>query len=300
MQVLRAHGLGACTTPSATTNTADECASGATPSRFQAAHASSCSGLERSPATRSPACATTRLRAGGIRCAADAGNPGLSVVAVFDPWRRLSSPPVRGPRSRFCASRASTASRNGRRLRARRLRARYDVHMSDLQAGRVIWPTSRASPPAAASPTATCSAPGRAGPSRSCSTTRCATNSTAFFAARHSFALGVCNGCQMMAHLAPIIPGAQHWPTFQRNRSEQFEARVVMVEIPQSALDLPRRHGRQPLPVVVSHGEGRAEFADPAAKQGRVLTPCATSTTAARWRQPTRSIPTARPTAWPA
>jgi phosphoribosylformylglycinamidine synthase len=69
----------------------------------------------------------------------------------------------------------------------------------------------------------------------------------------------------MMAHLAPIIPGAAHWPTFQRNRSEQFEARLVMVEIAESpSIFMAGMEGSQ-LPVVVSHGEGRAVFADAAA-----------------------------------
>jgi phosphoribosylformylglycinamidine synthase len=87
---------------------------------------------------------------------------------------------------------------------------------------------------------------------------------TAFFSRADSFALGVCNGCQMMAHLAPIIPGAQDWPTFQRNRSEQFEARVVMVEIPRTESVFLAGMAGSRLPVVVSHGEGRAEFAGPA------------------------------------
>ena len=82
-----------------------------------------------------------------------------------------------------------------------------------------------------------------------------------FFGRKDSFALGVCNGCQMMAHLAAIIPGARGWPTFQRNRSEQFEARVVMVEIPPSPSILLADMAGWKLPVVVSHGEGRAEFA---------------------------------------
>ncbi len=82
----------------------------------------------------------------------------------------------------------------------------------------------------------------------------------AFFARPDSFALGVCNGCQMMAHLAPLIPGAQDWPTFHPNRSERFEARFTMVEIPASpSIFLAGMAGAR-LPVVVSHGEGRAVF----------------------------------------
>ncbi|HET9123096.1 MAG TPA: phosphoribosylformylglycinamidine synthase [Acidiferrobacteraceae bacterium] len=81
-----------------------------------------------------------------------------------------------------------------------------------------------------------------------------------FFARPDTFSLGVCNGCQMLAALREIIPGTDGWPTFVRNRSEQFESRLVMVEVPSSpSLFLAgMQHSR--LPVVVAHGEGRAEF----------------------------------------
>jgi len=82
-----------------------------------------------------------------------------------------------------------------------------------------------------------------------------------FFARPDTLALGVCNGCQMMANLAEIIPGAEGWPKFRRNESEQFEARLSMVRVPQSpSLILADMVGSS-LPVVVSHGEGRADFA---------------------------------------
>ncbi len=68
----------------------------------------------------------------------------------------------------------------------------------------------------------------------------------AFFARSDTFALGICNGCQMMAALKEIVPGAQHWPSFERNRSEQFEARLVMVEIAGEPVDRLPRHGGQP------------------------------------------------------
>ncbi|MBI3143874.1 MAG: phosphoribosylformylglycinamidine synthase [Pseudogulbenkiania sp.] len=81
-----------------------------------------------------------------------------------------------------------------------------------------------------------------------------------FFQRGDTFALGVCNGCQMMSNLSGIIPGAQHWPKFHRNASEQFEARFAMVEVPASpSIFLADMAGSQ-LPVVVSHGEGRAVF----------------------------------------
>ena len=86
----------------------------------------------------------------------------------------------------------------------------------------------------------------------------------AFFARGNSFALGICNGCQMMSNLHELIPGAEAWPHFVRNVSEQFEARVALVEIPQNpSIFLAGMHGSH-LPVAVSHGEGQAEFRDPA------------------------------------
>ena len=81
-----------------------------------------------------------------------------------------------------------------------------------------------------------------------------------FFGRPDSFALGVCNGCQMMSNLAAIIPGAEAWPTFHRNRSEQFEARFVMVEIVDSPSIFFSGMAGSRMPVVISHGEGRAVF----------------------------------------
>ncbi|QKJ65700.1 phosphoribosylformylglycinamidine synthase [Deefgea piscis] len=82
----------------------------------------------------------------------------------------------------------------------------------------------------------------------------------AFFNRADTFGLGVCNGCQMMANLSGIIPGAEHWPKFTRNQSEQFEARFVMAEVMKSpSLFFAGMEGSQ-MPVVVSHGEGFANF----------------------------------------
>jgi len=82
----------------------------------------------------------------------------------------------------------------------------------------------------------------------------------AFFARPDAFALGVCNGCQMMAALADLIPGAEHWPHFTRNRSEQYEARLSMVEVADSpSLFFSGMAGLQ-APIAVAHGEGRADF----------------------------------------
>src|SRR6185503_7031381 len=82
----------------------------------------------------------------------------------------------------------------------------------------------------------------------------------AFFERTDTFTLGVCNGCQMLSNLRDLIPGASRWPRFVRNRSEQFEARVCLVQVEETPSVLFRGMERALLPVVVAHGEGRAEF----------------------------------------
>ncbi len=84
----------------------------------------------------------------------------------------------------------------------------------------------------------------------------------AFFAREDTFALGVCNGCQMMSNLHSIIPGSGHWPRFVQNRSERFEARFVSVKIEQSPSILFAGMEGSVLPVAVAHGEGFTEFAN--------------------------------------
>jgi phosphoribosylformylglycinamidine synthase len=88
---------------------------------------------------------------------------------------------------------------------------------------------------------------------------------TAFFERGDTFALGVCNGCQMMSTLRGIIPGAERWPRFVRNKSEQFESRVAMLEVlPSPSVFLQGMSGSR-IPIAVAHGEGYAEFSDAAA-----------------------------------
>ncbi len=81
-----------------------------------------------------------------------------------------------------------------------------------------------------------------------------------FFGRPDTFALGVCNGCQMMAALSPIIPGAEAWPKFTRNKGEQFEARLALVEVLDSPSIFFRGMTGSRIPIAVSHGEGYADF----------------------------------------
>lgn len=82
----------------------------------------------------------------------------------------------------------------------------------------------------------------------------------AFFDRSDSFALGVCNGCQMMSNLRELIPGAEHWPHFVKNQSEQFEARLAMVEVLASPSLFFSGMAGSKMPIAVAHGEGFTEF----------------------------------------
>lgn len=84
---------------------------------------------------------------------------------------------------------------------------------------------------------------------------------SAYFQREDTFSLGVCNGCQMLSNLKDLIPGASHWPHFVTNKSERFEARVAMVEVTESPSVLFNGMQGSRMPIAVSHGEGRAEFA---------------------------------------
>ena len=84
-----------------------------------------------------------------------------------------------------------------------------------------------------------------------------------FFVRQDTFSLGVCNGCQMLSNLKSLIPGADLWPRFVRNMSEQFEARFSLVRVESSSSVLLRGMEGSTIPIAVSHGEGRAEFSSP-------------------------------------
>jgi phosphoribosylformylglycinamidine synthase len=86
-----------------------------------------------------------------------------------------------------------------------------------------------------------------------------------FFHRPDTFTLGVCNGCQMLSNLKTLIPGAELWPRFVRNLSEQFEARFSLVRVEESPSIFLRDMAGSHMPIAVSHGEGRAEFIDPQA-----------------------------------
>ena len=137
----------------------------------------------------------------------------------------------------------------------------YDVHMSDLMAGRVKLDTFQMLAACGGFSYGDVLGAGEGWAKSILFHSKLRDQFAEFFARGDTLSLGVCNGCQMMANLAEIIPGADGWPKFRRNESEQFEARLSMVRVPQSPSLILADMAGSSLPVVVSHGEGRADFA---------------------------------------
>lgn len=137
----------------------------------------------------------------------------------------------------------------------------YDVHMSDLMAGRVRLADFKMLAACGGFSYGDVLGAGEGWAKSILFHPALRDQFAAFFADPGTLTLGVCNGCQMVSNLAEIIPGTAGWPKFKRNLSEQFEARLSMVHIPKSASLILNEMQGSSLPVVVSHGEGRADFA---------------------------------------
>ncbi len=148
----------------------------------------------------------------------------------------------------------------------------YDVHMTDLQRGRYRLADFSGFAACGGFSYGDVLGAGRGWATSILFNPKLREQFAAFFADTTKFALGVCNGCQMMAELKAIIPGAVHWPSFERNLSEQYEARLVTVEILDSPSLFFRDMAGSRIPVVVAHGEGRVAFADPA--DSKRIIPC--------------------------
>ena len=266
MQTLREHGLGKCSHLIGNTNDKDEIRVWRNAKRVYSAKRSA---LQRIWSETSyqiarlrddPACAQEEFDA-----LEDEADPGLSVQLSFDPAAPFV---IGGQRPKIAVLREQGV--NGQvEMAAAFARAGFDsvdVHMSDLQGGRVKLADFKGLVACGGFSYGDVLGAGQGWAKSILFNPRVKDEFSAFFQRGDSFALGVCNGCQMMSNLAAIIPGAEAWPTFQRNRSEQFEARFVMVEVGDSPSILLQGMGGSRLPVVVSHGEGRAVFAgDPAA-----------------------------------
>ena len=136
----------------------------------------------------------------------------------------------------------------------------FDVHMSDLQSGRVTLADFQGLVACGGFSYGDTLGAGIGWARSILFNTLLADQFQAFFARSNTFGLGVCNGCQMFAELADIIPGAQDWPRFTTNLSERFEARLSMVEVSDSPSLFTRGMAGSRLPIAVAHGEGYANF----------------------------------------
>jgi phosphoribosylformylglycinamidine synthase len=136
----------------------------------------------------------------------------------------------------------------------------FDVHMSDVLTGRVDLGTFKGLAACGGFSYGDVLGAGEGWAKTVLFNTRARDQFAAFFARLDTFALGICNGCQMLSNLHDIIPGASHWPRFVRNVSEQYEARVALVRVEKSPSVLLAGMDGSQLPIVVAHGEGQAQF----------------------------------------
>jgi len=198
-------------------------------------------------------------------------NPGLHAKLGFDLNEDVAAPFIQRKRAQPRIAILREQGVNGEvEMAAAFARAGFipvDVHMSDILAGRVKLKTFKGLAACGGFSYGDVLGAGGGWAASILHNARASDEFQAFFQRADSFALGVCNGCQMMSRLSGIIPGAEHWPRFERNLSEQFEARLVMVEVPKSASILLDGMAGSRMPIVVSHGEGRAVFNDKAQRK---------------------------------
>ena len=193
----------------------------------------------------------------------DEENPGLSVKLSFDVNDNISAPHIKkNVRPQIAVLREQGV--NGQvEMAAAFDRAGFsaiDVHMSDILAGRVDLEDFKGLVACGGFSYGDVLGAGEGWAKSVLFNSRARDNFQAFFERKDSFALGVCNGCQMMSNLHELIPGSEFWPHFVRNKSEQFEARVAMVQVQESASIFLRGMAGTRMPIAIAHGEGHAEF----------------------------------------
>ena len=195
--------------------------------------------------------------------ACDPADPGLNVRLSFDPAAGLTTPLVTGSaRPRVAILREQGVNGQVEMAAAfdRAGFAAVDVHMSDIIAGRVTLADFHGIAACGGFSYGDVLGAGEGWAKSILFNERARDEFSAFFARPDSFGLGICNGCQMLSNLHELIAGAELWPRFVRNRVEQFEARLCLVEVlPSPSLFLQGMEGSR-LPIAVAHGEGRAEF----------------------------------------
>ena len=198
----------------------------------------------------------------------DAGDPGLSPRLTFEPAEDVAAPFIAGgARPRVAILREQGVNGQVEMAAAfdRAGFAAVDVHMSDIISGRVTLADFKGAVACGGFSYGDVLGAGEGWAKSILFNPRARDVFAAFFARKDSFALGVCNGCQMMSNLHELIPGSDSWPHFVRNRSEQFEARVALLEVQRSASLFFEGMAGSRIPVACAHGEGFAEFRSDAA-----------------------------------
>ncbi|WP_298187627.1 phosphoribosylformylglycinamidine synthase [uncultured Pseudomonas sp.] len=190
-------------------------------------------------------------------------NPGLTVKLGFDVNQDISAPYIRkGVRPQIAVLREQGV--NGQvEMAAAFDRAGFnavDVHMSDILNGSVSLEAFKGLVACGGFSYGDVLGAGEGWAKSILFNSRARDGFQAFFERKDSFSLGVCNGCQMMSNLHELIPGTEFWPHFVRNRSEQFEARVAMVQVQESASIFLQGMAGSRMPIAIAHGEGHAEF----------------------------------------
>lgn len=197
----------------------------------------------------------------------DRANPGITPVLTFTP----TAPAILGRAGRPKVAILREQGVNGEvEMAAAFTRAGFtaiDVHMTDILSGRVQLRDFRGLAACGGFSYGDVLGAGEGWAKSVLFNERARSEFAAFFAREDSFALGVCNGCQMMSNLKSIIPGAEAWPRFVQNKSERYEGRFVSVKLEPSPSILFRGMEGSVIPIAVAHGEGYAEFADPTAAQ---------------------------------
>ncbi|KWR80011.1 MULTISPECIES: phosphoribosylformylglycinamidine synthase [Pseudomonas] len=190
-------------------------------------------------------------------------NPGLSARLSFDVNDDIAAPYIKkGVRPQVAILREQGVNGQVEMAAAfdRAGFAAVDVHMSDILAGRVSLEDFKGLVACGGFSYGDVLGAGEGWAKSILFNARARDGFQAFFERKDSFALGVCNGCQMMSNLHELIPGTEFWPHFVRNRSEQFEARVAMVQVQESQSIFLQGMAGSRLPIAIAHGEGHAEF----------------------------------------
>ena len=204
-----------------------------------------------------PACADSEHAAVGAP-----DDTGLHVALSFDPREDVAAPFINTTRPKVAILREQGVNSHVEMSYAMAKAGfdTFDVHMTDLQRGRARLDQFQGFVACGGFSYGDTLGAGEGWARSVLFNPALAEQFAAFFGRTDTFALGVCNGCQMMAALSPIIPGAWDWPKFTRNKSEQFEARLSLVEVLESPSIFFQGMAGSRLPIAVAHGEGYADF----------------------------------------